>query len=104
MLEFILADQLVDLPPQVEASSGQEWQFQISIVTAHIGRSTGRSTPQSSIDALNTVTPNLADLPADLPPHNSAMHHEMYITGCIWQPLWILQEKVGICFYFSIVR
>ena len=31
--------------PPVEASSGQEWQFQISIVTGHIGRSTGRSTP-----------------------------------------------------------
>ena len=26
-------------------SSDQEWQFQISIVTAHIKRSTGRSTP-----------------------------------------------------------
>ena len=31
--------------PQVEASSGQEWQFQIATVKAHIGRSTGRSTP-----------------------------------------------------------
>ena len=59
--------------PRVEASSGQEWQFQISIVKAHIGRSTGRSTPQTSLQC---------------------------IMGCIWQPFWILQEKVGICFYF----
>ena len=34
----------------------------------------GRSTPhQSSIDALNTTTPNWADLPADLPPINQAL-------------------------------
>ena len=46
MLEFILADQLVDLLPLIQASSAQEWQFQVSIVTGHIGRSTGRSTPQ----------------------------------------------------------
>ena len=39
-----MADQLADLPP-VEASSGQEWQYEISTVKAHIGRSTGRSTP-----------------------------------------------------------
>ena len=39
LLELILADQLADLPP-VEASSGQEWQFHICTVRAHIGRST----------------------------------------------------------------
>ena len=38
-----LADLLADLPPPVEASSGKEWQFKISIVKAHIGRSSGRS-------------------------------------------------------------
>ena len=32
--------------PPVEASSGKEWQFKISIVKAHIGRSSGRSTPE----------------------------------------------------------
>ena len=32
------------------------------------------------------------------------MHHGMYIMGCIWQPFWILQEKVGISFYFWIIR
>ena len=44
------------------------------IVKAHIGRSGGRSTPhQVSIDALNTATPNLADLPADLPSHQASI-------------------------------
>ena len=53
MLEFTLAD----LPP-ILLSSGQEWQFQVSIVTAHISRSTGSSTPhQVSTDALHTTTP-----------------------------------------------
>ena len=32
------------------------------------------------------------------------MHHGIYIMGCIWQPFWILQEKVGISLYFSIIR
>ena len=34
-----------DLPPQVLASSGQEWQFHIATVRAHIGRSSGRFIP-----------------------------------------------------------
>ena len=45
MLEFILADQLADLPSPIVASNGQEWQYVISTVRLHIGRSTGRSTP-----------------------------------------------------------
>ena len=78
LLELILADQVTDLPPHpLLASSGQEWQFYISTSRANIGRSTGRYTP-----------------------HLSVRHHGMYIMGCIWQPLWILQEKVGICFCF----
>ena len=44
----------------------------------------------------------LADLLADLPP--PPMHHGIYLMGCIWQPFWILQEKVGISFYFWIIR
>ena len=44
-LQVIQADQLADLPPPVEASSGQEYQFQIAIVTGHIGRLTDRSIP-----------------------------------------------------------
>ena len=52
--------------PLVLISSGQEWQFHIATVIGHLGRSTGRSTPsQLSIDALHTITPNLADLPLD---------------------------------------
>ena len=43
LLELILADQVADQSP-IEASSGQEWQFYIYTVRAHIGRSTGRST------------------------------------------------------------
>ena len=31
--------------PPVAPSSGQEWQYDISTVRAHIGRSTGRSNP-----------------------------------------------------------
>ena len=42
MLELKLAD----LPPSELASSGQEWQFYISAVRVHIGRSIGRSNPQ----------------------------------------------------------
>ena len=43
LLELLLADQLADLPPPlVEASSGQEWQYEISTVSAHIGRSPGQ--------------------------------------------------------------
>ena len=44
LLELILADQVADLTP-ILASSGQEWQFHISTIRAHIGRSSGRSTP-----------------------------------------------------------
>ena len=37
-----LAHGLADLPPpQLQASSGQAWQFHISTVRPHIGRSTG---------------------------------------------------------------
>ena len=32
------------------------------------------------------------------------IHHGIYIIQCLWQPFWILQEKVGICFYFWIIR
>ena len=45
LLELILKDQVADLSPVV-SSSLPEWEFQISTVRAHIGRSTGRSTPQ----------------------------------------------------------
>ena len=74
LFELILADQLADVPP-VEASSGQEWQFEIYTVRAHIDTLTGRSTPKQR----HLVTKNgnlrfilleliLADQLADLPP------------------------------------
>ena len=44
MLEWALTDQVADLPPCVLTSGGQKWQFQVSIVTAHISRLTCRST------------------------------------------------------------
>ena len=45
LLEVILADQLADLPP-IESISSEEWQFYISTIKAHTGRSTGRCIPQ----------------------------------------------------------
>ena len=57
MLELKLA-QVADLTLPVLASSGQELQFYISTVRVPIGRSTGRSTPQSTIDLWNTTTLN----------------------------------------------
>ena len=38
-----MADQLADLTPQGQTSSVQEWQYEISPVRVHIGRSTGIS-------------------------------------------------------------
>ena len=76
LLQVIQADQLADLPPPVEASSGQEWQFQIAIVTGHIGRLTDRSIPlqQRHLGAKNgnfrllLLQVTQADQLADLPP------------------------------------
>ena len=48
IFKLILADQLADLPPQVESCCGEEWKFYISTFTANTGRSTGRSTPPTS--------------------------------------------------------
>ena len=88
----------------------------------------GRSTPRSASRStphywhlMVKMTSNLADLPSLLltscgqdecifgrstPPKTTtiAMHHGVYIMGCIWHPFWILQEKVGISFYFWIIR
>ena len=41
---------------------------------------------------------------ADRDTSTPQMHHRIYMMGCIWQPFWILQEKVGISFYFWIIR
>ena len=72
LLELILADQLADLPPQLESCCGEEWQFYISIITANTGRLTGRSIPKYSHLLLNFTflifELILADQLADLPP------------------------------------
>ena len=103
MLELILADQLADLTPLVVASSGPEWQFYISTIRAHSGRSTGRSTPlvlaSSGPEWQFYISTIRAHTGGSIPPALHARHHGMYIVGYIWQPLWILQEKVGICLY-----
>ena len=41
------------------------------------------------------------DLLADLPP-KCIMGYILW--DCVWQPFWIIQEKVGISFYFWIIR
>ena len=88
LLELILTDQLADLPSSRSATRS-EWQFEIFCVKAHMGRSTGRSTP---IDLPLDLNGNLrffmleliwADQLADLPPSFSTGHHGMYIMGCI---------------------
>ena len=64
----------------------------------------GRSTPQSiKHRCLEYHYTKLGRSAGRSTPH-SAMHHGIYIMGCIWQPFWILQEKVGISFYFWIIR
>ena len=61
---------LADLPPSIQHRC-------LEYCYTKLGRSTGRSTPQSSIDALTTITPNLADQLADPPPikHRCLEYH-----------------------------
>ena len=64
------------------------WQLQSSTMIAHICQ-------------LSYVILLLKLIMADLP---LQMHQGIYIMGCIWQPFWNLQVKVGISFYFWIIR
>ena len=57
--------------PQVDAPSGQEWQYEISTVKAHIGRSTGRYI--SPFILLQLI---LAHQMADLPPTEASSGQE----------------------------
>ena len=60
--------------PQKLPSSGQEWQFYISVycLSSYWQMKRHIYTPiQLSIDASNTATLNLADLQADLPPETA---------------------------------
>ena len=79
------------MTPQVLTSGGKIWQF--------YPRSAGRCTPITDI-----WWANLADLPRSAGRRTPQMHYGIYIMGCISQPFWILQEKVGIFFYFWIIR
>ena len=94
--------------PPVLVSSGTEWQFYMSTMRAHIGWSTGRSIPKYwHLVVKNgnfTFYYESSYWQIIYPSAFSARHHGMYIIGCIWQPLWILQEKVGICCYWWIIR
>ena len=93
MLELILADQLADVLPLV-GSSGQEWQYDISTVRTHIGRSSGRSTPQQ----WHLVVKNgnmtfllleliLADQLADLPPSSDIWWKSLKFYFCMYSPM-----------------
>ena len=76
-------------------------------IRVHIGNLLSRSTPQYWHLVVKNGNFTFLLLRVHIgrsTPHLSAMHHGMYIMGCIWQPFWILPEKVGICFYFSIIR
>ena len=64
----ILADLLADLPPSIKHGCFEYHYTKFSSSTSMI-----YPTHQSSIDALNTITPNLADPLADLP-HPSIKH------------------------------
>ena len=80
-------------------SSGQEWQF-------HIGTDIWSSIMAIShcYSHLMVKNGNKYIYPQICQQIYPQMHHGIYIMGCIWQPFWILQEKVGISFYFWIIR
>ena len=78
----------------------------------HISRSSGRSTPlctdiqwpRMAISGFYCHTSYKQINWQIYPPHtHTQMHYGIYIMGYIWQPFWILQEKVGIFFHFSII-
>ena len=50
------------------------------------------------------VKVDLGKSPNRCTPTHPQMHHGINIMGCIWQPFWILQERVGISFLFWIMR
>ena len=68
------------------------------VVKADLGRSPGRCAPQCWHLVVKTGNWQICQQ------IYSHMHHGIYIMGCIWQPFWILQEKVGISCYFWIIR
>ena len=93
-------------------NTGQEWQF-------HIATDIEWSTMAFSHDAtdifwwrmaishcywhLVVKNGNWQIYPKICQQISPQMHHGIYIMGCIWQPFYILQEKVGIFLYFWII-
>ena len=88
-----LADLPADLAPLVVTSHGQdEFKF---------GRSTPRSADRSTPTVVTSHGQDEFKFGRSTPQTTTiAMHNGIYIMGCIWQTFWILQEKVGISFYF----
>ena len=110
--EWQMADMPAGLPP-ILSSSGPEWQFHtatdiqwsrmaITHCYWHLVVKNGNFILLLTSSGQKWQSADIPlDLLADLSPK---MHHRIYIMGCIWQPFWILQEKVGISFYFWIIR
>ena len=97
-----LADQLADLLPH-RSASGSEWQFQILTVWAHIGRSTGRSTPPVNLPVdLNgnfrflLFELILADQLADLPPPCSVIEWSRMVISHFycWSSYWQMMCQI----------
>ena len=69
------------------------WQLQISTMRTHI-----------CLICHIVVKVDLGKSPDRCTLTHPQMHHGINIMGCIWQPFWILQERVGISFLFWIMR
>ena len=80
---------LADLPPR--SASAYEWQFHLSIVTAHIGRSTGRSTSQEASSAqewqlqISVVTAYIGRSTGRCTPSNASwdIYYGMYLAAIL---------------------
>ena len=69
---------MAELPPQLGTDA-------LNTATPNLADLLADLPPESSIDALNTVTPNLADLLADLPPsikHKCLEYHYTTLGRC----------------------
>ena len=79
--------------PLVVASSGQEWQYDISTVRGHIGRSTGRYTPpvvasscqewQCEISTVRSWVDQLANLPPHTLKASWDVYYGMYLSAIV---------------------
>ena len=69
------------------------------VVKADLGRSASRSTPLVLTSMWSRLAIGRSSSRSTL-----QMHYGIYIMGCIWQPFWIYEEKVGISIYYGIIR